>query len=921
MVRCHWWTGLAFKDAKIEQEYSKKMQGYILIDFERNSLQMILVILIMIGVKASTPTEFWATNIILPFVCILTILLSFCVGYFFKNWLEILSVVTNVFSNITLVEFVLGYGSSSLFEIFFLGWSVCRLQYESFSNVKNIFMKGLLGGIINTYACLRIGFSINILITLFIFFVFCKVINGFLEEKIKRESFTDYYKQLKNMEYYKYILDKGIRSGAAIFSLKKEKNNRGDDKLESKFENPYLNFSSKKMFKIVQEAEIFEILRLIPCNGNHSINNSIPHSANSRSAEAVHHSCFLKKIVRELEKAENLRSEDMLLSKSWKETLIFDRPGVSLKLADHEVNFDLIASKFIWNEQASVIVIFNDISDKVLSQRLDELNHHKDHLLASVSHELKTPLHAIFGYTTELISKNFPDDVMEFLYQIKINSKLLQYQIDNILDYSKMTQNQLVISSVKFHLTKLLSQVKSLVFYSIEQKGLNIEFSVDPSCPNTINSDPHRIKQLLMILISNAIKFTFDGKIELKINKVDENLLKFEVSDTGIGISEEKKKNLFTLFSSTIKNKYETYQHGIGFGLSLSKYFIDKLGPPQQIIINSNLNQGSCFSFTIYIDNSKIDKPEEKNGNINLVNTLINRKMSKVGFSQTILHANKFNHSELTPVIEKRFFAGESLKKVASNDFGSLSPLSLKKNNLSNFSITKIPPERNPTNNTENEELLVIEEEEFTTNRQLPRIFFGPSRSIEESSPSKIEKKNAYVKAITHLKSYSSLGDQTPTLSAKEKEKIIKERKYSESDSLHELDHFNVKYNFLIVDDTPLNLLILETFILSQNKCNKITKAYNGQQAVDIMKANSEQFDLIFMDLNMPILNGYQASSQIKELMREGKTGKCPILAISAYSKVTDDNRWKECGMDDFIEKPLTKNKFTEIYKYWLDKN
>ena len=111
----------------------------------------------------------------------------------------------------------------------------------------------------------------------------------------------------------------------------------------------------------------------------------------------------------------------------------------------------------------------------------------------------------------------------------------------------------------------------------------------------------------------------------------------------------------------------------------------------------------------------------------------------------------------------------------------------------------------------------------------------------------------------------------------------------------------------------------METFILSENPKNIIYKAYNGQQAIDIVK-EKKIIDIIFMDCNMPVLNGYQSSEQIKELMETNYIQKCPILALSAYCKSNEDLNWKKAGMDDFIEKPLTKKKFREIYICWLVK-
>ena len=124
-------------------------------------------------------------------------------------------------------------------------------------------------------------------------------------------------------------------------------------------------------------------------------------------------------------------------------------------------------------------------------------------------------------------------------------------------------------------------------------------------------------------------------------------------------------------------------------------------------------------------------------------------------------------------------------------------------------------------------------------------------------------------------------------------------------------------YQILIVDDTPLNILVLETFIKAENDLNIIFKAYNGEQAVELAIQN-KKFDLILMDCNMPLMDGYEATKKIRSLIKEKAVDECPILAISAYCKSGEDANWREAGMNDFLEKPLTKKKFKEIYKKWL---
>lgn len=127
-------------------------------------------------------------------------------------------------------------------------------------------------------------------------------------------------------------------------------------------------------------------------------------------------------------------------------------------------------------------------------------------------------------------------------------------------------------------------------------------------------------------------------------------------------------------------------------------------------------------------------------------------------------------------------------------------------------------------------------------------------------------------------------------------------------------------HQILIVDDTPLNLLILETFIKAENDSNIIFKAYNGEQAIELA-IQKKKIDLILMDCNMPLMDGYEATIKLRGLMEDKIVQECPILAISAYCKSGEDNNWREAGMNEFLEKPLTKKKFQEMYRRWLGFN
>ena len=185
---------------------------------------------------------------------------------------------------------------------------------------------------------------------------------------------------------------------------------------------------------------------------------------------------------------------------------------------------------------------------------------------------------------------------------------MLQHSINNILDFSRIDRVILPIHVSKFNLDTVYKQIKALFFYNFKEKGISFELEIDPKVPKVffpfsfnnhylfkcIISDIDRIKQILIILIGNSLKFTFTGKIILKVEVLDATAIKYTVIDTGIGFKEHLKKSLFNYFQSMDDSDY---QHGIGLGLILCKHLINRLGPQQEIKIFSSEGKGSSISF------------------------------------------------------------------------------------------------------------------------------------------------------------------------------------------------------------------------------------------------------------------------------------------------------------------------------------
>jgi len=881
MVKLSIHKGLKFQDPILEEAYQKRITNYDLFNFSISSVQSLLILFFLwiISYESGQSPFLWWPLIFIGLIF-----------FFLLRTISFWSIIINLFSLIAIIEYLFAEDELTMAKIFFLGWAVSHLTLEVFYSVRNVMLKSFLMFLTNIYCFVRIGVHLDHYLMLLVLFNVCKIIHNFKEELNRRTKFQESFVQLKNLEYYKDVLDKGIHSGVAIISLKQDKSlslikNEKDSnktiKCDSKniFDKPYVNYPAKRLFRIIDDYELFDILESIPVN-----NDPLPKTKSNQGSFINDQESLLNQIIIELEKVNTKNEEIAFSSKSWADTLMKELIGISIKINDDEISFDITVSKFLRNETTSMILIFNDISDKVMKERLAVLNMHKDHLLATVSHELKTPLNAIFGYTSELMSRDFPSDIMEYFTQIKINSKLLQYQIDNILDFSQLTEDKLIMNYVKFNLATIITHVRSLIISTISQKGLSFSLNIDPTCPKTITSDPHRLKQLLMILVGNALKFTFEGFIEMSIDRIDNNSIRFYIKDSGIGIKEERKKNLFCLFHQEEDiNRKELNQHGIGLGLTLSKHLVDKLGPPQQIMLNSEFGKGTEISFVIYVDNQKKDQNEIKH-------------FTRFGTTKkSVIVQNKL---ELTPIFSHRL-----LEK----------PQSFVKKSSEN--ITDSDPRKIARITSSIKEVDEISEEELM--KQIPRDSkINISRiSLKELNGKNFSSKNKFEETVM---------DSAPPLKKSNSFSSFDSEFYDENLKKTEdplVDHQNISsYNFLIVDDTPLNLLILETFILAENKKNSIIKAYNGKQAVEAMLNYPKYFDLVFMDCNMPLMNGYEATTKLKELMKTQKLEECPILAISAYSKVSEDTKWREAGMDEFIQKPLTKNQFQEIYKLWVNK-
>lgn len=270
------------------------------------------------------------------------------------------------------------------------------------------------------------------------------------------------------------------------------------------------------------------------------------------------------------------------------------------------VNLDIKIGVIQWKSENAVLILLNDISSKRKIQNLKEINEYKDLLLASVSHDLRTPLGSIIGFLEILMEKITDKKQFKYLSAAYKSSKILLFMINDILDFSQISNKKIKLNNEEIYIKELLDGILDVVKYQWKKKGLKFKTEFPDAIENIkIECDPIRLQQILLNLLGNAIKFTFQGQIILKVTIDDcefhnnsHKKIVFLIIDTGIGIELENISKIFELFYKVDSTKLGINKNGIGLGLFISQNLC-KLMHDEGIKVHSQLNKGSEFSFSL----------------------------------------------------------------------------------------------------------------------------------------------------------------------------------------------------------------------------------------------------------------------------------------------------------------------------------